>query len=384
MRRKIISIVTILIMLFTFVPNVCMAANLELESPSVILIEAESGKILYEKDSHVERPPASVTKLMTLLVATEAIKNGRGNYDDMVSASENACSFGGSQIYLEPGEEMSLKELMISIAVGSANDSCVAVAEHLYGSLGAFVEAMNDKAKELGLKNTHFANANGLPAEDHYTSAYDMAQIAKECLKHKEILQLTTIKHYRLREDTSKPFQLDNTNKLLWWYKGADGFKTGWIGEDSGFCLASTAKRDGLRLVAVVLGAQQRKGNFRDSMVLFNYGFATYKYKGFMQENQEVGKIKVEKGETDFVKVVTNKNIGTIIAKGKDKDITSEIQLYPSVNAPVKKGDVLGKVVILKGNEPIEYFDLVAKKDVHKGSMLREFNKLYVELFDFD
>ncbi|WP_084054279.1 D-alanyl-D-alanine carboxypeptidase family protein [Desulfonispora thiosulfatigenes] len=382
--KRSISIMTLLLLLFTLVPQATFANDLKLESPSVILIDAESGKILYEKDPHVERAPASVTKLMTLLVAIEAIKDGRGNFEDVVVASEHASQYGGSQIYLEPGEEMKLKELLISIAVGSANDSCVAVAEHLYGSEESFIKAMNEKAKELGLKHTQFQNTNGLKAEGHYTSAYDMAMIAKEGLKHKELLQLTSIKHYKLRENTEKPFQLDSTNKLLWWYKGADGFKTGWIGEESGFCLASTAKRDSLRLISVVLGAQERRGNFRDAMTLFNYGFAGYKYQEFMKKGQEVGQINVDKGEQDFVTAVTKDNVGTIIAKGKDKNITKEIKLMSSIKAPVKKGDKVGTVTILKSNTRICEYDLVAKENVKRGTIWRQFNKVYTELYDFD
>lgn len=382
--KKIISITTLIVLLFTVIPQATLADDLKLESPSVILLDFESGKILYEKNPHIERAPASVTKVMTLLVALEAIKDGRANFNDTVVASEHASSFGGSQIFLEPGEEMKLQELLISIAVGSANDACVAVAEHLYGSEEAFVKAMNTKAKELGLKHSHFENTNGLKAEGHYTSAYDMAMIAREALKHKEVLQLTSIKHYKLREDTKNPFQLDNTNKLLWWYKGADGLKTGWIGEESGFCLASTAKKDSLRLVSVVLGAPERRGNFRDAMTLFNYGFAGYKYEEFMKKGQEVGQVKVDKGNKDFISAIAKENIGTIIATGKDKDITKEIKLYPKVAAPVKKGDVVGKITILRGNTPISEFDIIAKEDVERGSIWRQFNKVNTKLYDFN
>lgn len=383
MQRNII-IITLVLFFFSLIPNISYGVELSLESPSAILIEAESGKILYEKNSNTKRAPASVTKLMTLLVAIEAIKDGRGSYNDIVVASENAWRLGGSQIYLEPGEEMTLKELLISIAVGSANDACVAVAEHLYGSHEAFVQAMNKKAQELGLKNTHFVNSYGLPAEDHYTTAYDVAMIGREALKHQEILQLTSIKHYRLREDTSKPFQLDNTNKLLWWYKGADGFKTGWIGEESGFCLAATAQRDGLRLISVVLGAQQRKGNFRDSMVLFNHGFATYTFKEFIEKGQEVGRVKVGKGNEDEVLAVTKERIGIVMPKGKDGELTTQIEIMPFIEAPVEKGEVLGKINILNENEIIKSFPIVAKDGVDRGNIWRQYQKLFRDIVDFD
>lgn len=384
MNKKIFASLLLTIFLISLIPSLAISAELDLESKSAVLIEATTGQVIYEKNAHEKRPPASVTKLMTLLVAIEAIKEGRGNYEDVVVASENAWRMGGSQIWLEPGEEMTLKELLIAIAVGSANDACVAVAEHLYGTHEAFVEKMNEKAKELGLKNTNFVNAYGLPAENHYTSAYDTAIIGREALKHKEILQLTSIKHYRLREDTSKYTQLDNTNKLLWWYKGVDGFKTGWTGEDSGFCLASTAERDGLRLIAVVLGAPQRNGNFRDSMILFNHGFATIMFKEFLKEGQEVGQVKVGKGEKDFVTAVTVERIGVVLPKGKDEGVTSKVELLPMVTAPVKEGQVIGKVTVYKENEPLKEFDLLAKESVERGSIWRQFKKLFTDLVDFD
>jgi D-alanyl-D-alanine carboxypeptidase (penicillin-binding protein 5/6) len=384
MFRKQLAVLTLFLFTFTLFPTISYSVELTLETPSAILIDATSGKVLYEKNSHARRAPASVTKLMTLLIAIEAIKEGRGSYDDIVVASENAWRLGGSQIYLEPGEEMTLKELLIAIAVGSANDACVAVAEHLYGTHESFVEVMNNKAKELGLKDTNFVNSYGLPADGHYTSAYDMAQIGREALKHEEILQLTSIKHYRLRENTGKPFQLDNTNKLLWWYPGADGFKTGWIGEESGFCLASTAERNGLRLISVVLGAPQRKGNFRDSMILFNHGFASYIFKEFMKEGQEIAEVKVGKGAQDYVKAVTNARVGLILPKGREEGISTRIEMDPVITAPIKKGQVIGKISILKENEPIKKFDIVAKEGVERGSFWRQYKKLIKDILDFD
>jgi D-alanyl-D-alanine carboxypeptidase (penicillin-binding protein 5/6) len=381
--KKLCSFLTLLLFAFGLFPNVSEAIELNLDVSSAILIEAESGEILFEKNAHDQRPPASVTKLMTLLVAIEAIKDGRGTYEDVVVASENAWRLGGSQIWLEPGEEMTLKELLIAIAVGSANDACVAVAEHLYGSHEAFVEAMNLKAKSLGLKNTNFINSYGLPAEGHYTSAYDIAQMGKEALKHEEILQLTSIKHYRLREDRTKYTQLDNTNKLLWWYPGTDGFKTGWIGPDSGYCLASTVERDGLRLIAVVLGAPQPRGNFKDSMILYNHGFAAYQFKEFLKDGQEVSQIKVGKGSQDYVTAVTDKRVGLLVPKGKGEGFTTQVEVLPIVNAPVTRGQVVGKVSILKENEPVKEFNLIAKEDVKRGTFLQQYNKLFRDIIEF-
>lgn len=381
--KRIISKIILVIFILTSFPSAVIGSEIKLESPSAILMEPNSGKILYELNAHDQRKPASVTKLMTILVTIEAIKNGRAQYDDIVVASENAWRLGGSQIYLEPGEEMTLKEMLLAIAVGSANDACVAVAEHLYGSHEAFVDVMNEKAKELGLKNTHFVNAYGLFAEEHYTSAYDLAQIAREALKHEEILQLTSVKHYRLREDTNKPFQLDNTNKLLWWYKGADGFKTGWIGEESGYCLAATAERDGLRVIAVVLGAEQYRGNFRDTMILFNHGFAQYEFKEFLKKGQEIGKVRVEKGTQDFITAITRDRVGVMIEKGKVEGLETKIEMLPNITAPVKAGDMIGRVTILRDDEILDEFQLVSKDDVKAGSIWRQFTKLFKGITGF-
>ena len=224
---------------------------MELESKSVVLLEASSGEVLYEKNTTERRIPASVTKLMTLLLLFEAVDKGEASLSDTVTASAYAASMGGTQIFLAQGEKMSLKELAIALAVGSANDAAVAISEYLAGSEEAFVRKMNDKAQELGMNDTHFANPNGLPAEEHYTTAADLGVLARTIVNdYPEILEYTSLKNYTLRENT-KPFVLDNKNKLLWWYEGADGLKTGWIGADSGYNVAATAARNGMRLIVI-------------------------------------------------------------------------------------------------------------------------------------
>jgi D-alanyl-D-alanine carboxypeptidase (penicillin-binding protein 5/6) len=303
MPKRCLRLLTIFLvcacsLIYTAAP--VQAANIETSAESAILIDAETGKILYEKESHKELPPASVTKLMTLLVACEAVENGKAKLTDIVVASENACSLGGSQIYLEPGEKFSLEEMLIAIAVGSANDACVAVAEFLYGAHEEFVAVMNQKAQELGLKNTKFMNAYGLPAEGHYTSAYDLAVMGREALKHPLILKLTSMKEYDLRNGE---FKLWNTNKLLWWYEGTEGFKTGWT-QEAKYCLASTVKRDGLRLICVVMGVPQARGHFQESMKIYNYGFANYMYKEFAPAFSKQGILTVVKGSKTAVELV--------------------------------------------------------------------------------
>jgi D-alanyl-D-alanine carboxypeptidase (penicillin-binding protein 5/6) len=243
---------------------------------SAVLMDAYSGKILLAKEPHKHVVPASVTKIATMLVVMDAITSGKAHWNDQVVASESACNQGGSQIFLKPGEKFSLRELMIAIAVESANDSCVAVAEHIAGSQEAFVGLMNQKARSLGLKDTHFVNTNGLPAEGHYTSAYDMSVLARESLKYPDMLQLTSIKRYdKLRN--GHPI-LINSNRLLWLYRGADGLKTGWTTEAK-YCLVSTVQRDHLRLICSVFGVPELSGQFQESIKLYDWGYANYSLK---------------------------------------------------------------------------------------------------------
>lgn len=355
------------------------AADIETEAESAILMEASSGKILFTKEEHKKLPPASVTKLMTLLVAAEAIEQGRVKLTDKVTASELAASLGGSQIYLEPGETFSLEEMLIAIAVGSANDACVAVAEHISGTHEAYVEEMNKKAQELGCKDTHFVNAYGLPADGHYTSAYDLATMGREALKYPLVRKLTGMKEYDLRDGQ---FKLWNTNKLLWWYSGADGFKTGWTNEAK-YCLASTVERDGLRLIAVVMGVPQVRGHFAESMKLYNYGFAKFTFKQFAPAKQKQGVIKVRKGVATELEAVTEKPLGVVIEKGKDKNFWVETKIDPEVVAPVKEGQKLGEVLLYRDNELQAKVDLVAKEGIEKAGFVLQIQRVVEGVFGF-
>ncbi|HEX3011286.1 MAG TPA: D-alanyl-D-alanine carboxypeptidase family protein [Syntrophomonadaceae bacterium] len=353
------------------------ASNLNIKAESYVLIDADSGKILCAKDEHKKLPPASMTKLMTLILAAEALDKGKANLKDKVITSENAWKMGGSQVYLEPGETMSLEDMLIAVAVGSANDASVAVAEHLEGTQQDFVNLMNKKAGMLGLKDTNFVNCYGLPANQHYTSAYDMAVMARYALHYPRILEYTSIKEYNLREGA---FKLFNTNKLLWWYQGADGFKTGWTNEAK-YCLTATAKRNGLRLIAVVMASPETRGHFRDSMELFNYGFAKYAYKTFFTKDNVCGVVQVGKGVNDMVEAVAEEDVGAIYMKGDDAKITSEKHLLKYINAPVKKGQKLGEISIYKNGELQKKVNLNAARDIPKSGMIREIIKMFAEIF---
>lgn len=376
--RKIAAVLA-LSFLLSLVPAQVFAVELTTEAASAVLMDANSGQVLYAKEAHKQLPPASVTKLMTLLVAVEAVQNGRVKLTDQVTASENAWKLGGSQIYLEPGETLSLREMLISIAAGSANDACVAVAEHLSGTHEAFVEEMNTKAKELGLKDTHFVNAYGLPAPGHYTSAYDLAVIGRYALRYPLLTQLTGIKEYDLR---GGKFKLWNTNKLLWWYAGTDGFKTGWTNEAK-YCLASTVQRDGLRLICVVMGVPQPKGHFAESMKLYNWGFAKYQFKELAAANVRHGVVPVSKGTLAQVDAVNRNRFGVIVEKGKDKNYRVETKLVPDVVAPVKQGQKLGELILYQGNQATARTDLVAATAVPKASVMLEMHRVFSGVFGY-
>ena len=356
-----------------------LGVEIETEATSAILMDAASGQILYEKESHKELPPASVTKLMTLLVAADAVASGKVKLTDKVTASDNASKLGGSQIYLEPGETFTLEQMLIAIAVGSANDGCVAVAEHIDGTHEAFVEEMNRKAQDLGLKNTHFVNAYGLPAEGHYTSAFDLALIAKEALKYPLVRKLTSMKEYDLRDGK---FKLWNTNKLLWWYPGADGFKTGWTNEAK-YCLASTVERNGLRLICVVMGVPQVRGHFAESMKIYNYGFAKYEFKQFAPAEQRQGVVKVRKGSENEVNAITEKILGATVEKGKDKNFWVETKLNPEISAPIQKGQKLGEILLYRNDQLQASVNLVADHPVARAGLVEQMTRTLKGVFGY-
>ncbi len=353
--------------------------EIETAAASAILMDAASGQIFYEKEAHKELAPASVTKIMTLLVAADAVASEKVNLTDKVIASENASKLGGSQIYLEPGETFTLEQMLIAIAVGSANDGCVAVAEHICGTHEAFVEEMNNKVQALGLKNTHFVNAYGLPAEGHYTSAYDLAIMSKEALKYPLIRKLTSIKEYDLRDGK---FKLWNTNKLLWWYPGTDGFKTGWTNEAK-YCLASTVERNGLRLICVVMGVPQVRGHFAESMKIYNYGFAKYEFKQFAPGAEKLGVVKVTKGMENEVAALTEKALGATVEKGKDKNLWVETKLNPTISAPVQKGQKLGEVILYRSDQLQASVNLIAENSIAKAGLLEQITRTLRGVFSY-
>lgn len=336
-------------------------------APSAVLMEATSGQILFEKDSHKKRPPASITKIMTMLLAMEALEQGKIHLDDKVIASDRASMQGGSQIWLEVGEEMSLNDLMKSIAVVSANDASVAVAEHIAGAEEVFVDMMNKRAKELGMQDTHFVNCTGLPAEGHLTSAYDVAVMSRELIKHPKVHEWFTIWIDYVRDGKNI---LVNTNRLIKDYKGCDGLKTGYT-EEAGYCLSATAKRDNLRLIAVVMGLADSKVRFSETAKLLDYGFRFYAGVPMIQKDQVVAEIKVLRGKQEKVTVVSASDASACVKRGREADVKIETSIDERVVAPVKKGQKLGKMAAYLDGQEIASVDLVAKDDVERGSIFQ-------------
>ncbi len=380
MRQPVKSLVWIMICLVLLTlggVSPVQAAQVEVEAESYVLIDADSGKVLLAQDEHKRLAPASMTKLMTMILAAQDLEEGKVSVKDKVITSEEAWKMGGSQIYLEPGEEMTFEEMMIAVAVGSANDASVAIAEHLEGTHQNFVDRMNRQAKMLGLKNTNFVNAYGLSAENHYSSAYDMAVMARYALQYPKILEYTSIKEYNLRQGE---FKLYNTNKLLWWYEGADGFKTGWTNEAK-YCLTATAKRDGLRLIGAVMASPKQHGNHRDMMKLFNYGFAKYAYRNFFSRGSVCGVVSVGKGIGDSVEVIAEDDVGAIVEKGQEEKITTEKRLQTYIDAPVERGQKLGEMRVYHDGDLVKEVNLIAAADVPRGGLIKEIMKMLAETY---
>lgn len=336
---------------------------------SAIMIEASTGEILFNKNENEKMAPASMTKMMSMLIIMEEIDKGNLKWDEEVIASRNASSMGGSQIFLETGEKMTVTELLKGIAIASGNDATVAMAERIAGTEEAFVRRMNDKAKELGLKNTNFVTSTGLDADNHYSSAYDMSLIAKELVKYEKILEFTGTYEDYLRANTSSPFWLVNTNRLVRFYSGVDGLKTGFT-SNAGYCLTATAKRDDMRLITVVMGEENTEKRSADTTKMLDYGFNIYMVRNIIDEETMIDNVKVELGKELTVDIVSKETI-TILNKKSDsiRNITYEADIKKIV-APVKKGDEIGTINIIEDGKVISKVVATVKNDVNKANFL--------------
>ncbi|MCA0147743.1 MULTISPECIES: D-alanyl-D-alanine carboxypeptidase family protein [Rossellomorea] len=380
MKRFAYIVVTFVLTAFLF-PSIGFAQEKKSEladvAKSAILIERDTGAVLYEKNSHEKLAPASMTKIMTMTLIMEALEKGQIKWDDKVRASEYAASMGGSQIFLEPGESMSVEEMLKGIAIGSANDASVAMAEHIAGSEEAFVEKMNNKVKELGLKDTHFKNPTGLPSKDHYSSAHDMSMMAKELLKYDGITKFTGSYESYLREGSDKKFWLVNTNKLVRFYDGVDGLKTGFTNEAK-YCLTATAKKDNMRVIAVVFGAPTPKERNNEVSKMLDYAFNQYSTKPLFKKGDSLAKVKVSKGKENKVDAVTDEPISLLTQKGEKLDeIQQKITLSKDLKAPIKKGDKVGTLVVMNKGKKVVESTLVAKKNVNDASWWELYKKSF-------
>ena len=334
---------------------------------SAILIERDTGKVLYEKNGNEELPPASMTKIMTMLLIMEAIDQGKLTWSEKIRASEYAASMGGSQIFLEPGEEMTTKEMLRGIAIGSGNDASVAMAERIAGSEEAFVDMMNNKVKELGLKHTFFKNTTGLPVSGHFSTASDMAIMAKELLKYDDITKFTGMYEAYLRENTDKKFWLVNTNKLVRFYPGVDGLKTGFTAEAK-YCLTATAQKNGMRVIAVVFGAPTSKERNAQVTKMLNYAFNQYQTHPMYKRNQTIMKARVSKGQEKSVEAVTSEPISLLTKKGgKTEDVKQKITIKKNLKAPINKGDKIGSIKLIKDGKVFVESPLLASKSVKEA-----------------
>ncbi|MDQ0269310.1 D-alanyl-D-alanine carboxypeptidase family protein [Cytobacillus purgationiresistens] len=342
---------------------------------SAILIERDTGAVLYEKNSNEQLPPASMTKIMTMLLIMEALDEGKLTWDEKIRTSEYAASMGGSQIFLEPGEEMTTKQMLQGIAIGSGNDASVAVAERLAGSVDKFVDKMNAKAKELGLKDTVFKNPTGLPVADHYSTAYDMGMMAKELLKYEDITKFTGTYEAYLRENTEKKFWLVNTNKLVRFYPGVDGLKTGFT-QEAKYCLTATAEKNGMRVIAVVFGAPTSKERNAEVTKMLDFAFNQYETHPMYKRHQSLAKVLVSKGEKKQIEALTSEPISILTKKGENaKEIKQSIKLKENVKAPVKKGDEIGTITFKKDGKTVVESPLIAKENSKEASFWTLFKR---------
>ena len=377
--KRMGCLMVVLVMLLGLLPVKVQAVDLDIPAKSALLMDAATGTVIYERNSHEALAPASVTKVMTMLLIMEAIADGRIGWDDGVTASETAAAKGGSQIYLKAGETMSVTDMVKSIAVSSANDCACAMAEHIAGSETAFVDMMNKRAKKLGMNDTHFVNCTGLDddpeAAQHKTSAYDIALMSRQLIaNHPEIKKFTTIWMDTVRNGA---FALSNTNKLVRFYNGATGLKTGFT-RAAGYCLSATAQRDGMELIAVVMGCATSQERFSACKAMLDYGFANYAVVA--PELPEAAAVPVKLGVSDFVCAVPSGLSPLLVEKGQKSLISTQITLDESVDAPVSKGQRLGSMTVYAGDQVLQQIPLVAESAVEKLTWGQVFMKLLKRL----
>ena len=363
--KKILFIFIIFIIYTPYVKAVSLAPN----AKSSILVEASTGEIIYSNNENEKRAPASMTKMMSLILIMEEIEKGSLKWDEKIKISETASSMGGSQIYLETGELMSVYDLVKGISIASANDAVVALAERISGSETEFVKRMNKRAKSLGLNNTYFKNATGLDEEGHYSSAKDMSIIARELVKHKKILEFSSTYEDYLRQNTNKKFWLVNTNKLIKTYEGMDGLKTGFT-ENALYCLTATATRNNMRLIGVVMGEKTSKIRNTEMSNMLDYGFNLYKVTSLVKKGEVVGKYTDNKSSSISTKVISSNDINILNKKGSKKRKIKYNVIIKEKKLPIKKGEVVGYLEAKENGNTIFKVDVVSSKKIKKANII--------------
>ena len=369
--KKILILISFLLLPIT----VCAEESLIPNATTGVLIDADSGKILYEKDKDNKVSVASMTKMVAQIIILEEVEKDKIKWTDIVTVSKNASEMGGSQIYLEPNEKMSVLDLMKGISVASANDATVAMAEYISGSEEKFVKRMNKKIKELGLKNTHFSNSTGLDQDNHYSTSSDMATVARDLIiNHPKILEFSSIYEDYLRQDREEKFWLVNTNKLVKLYEGVDGLKTGHT-DDAGYCMTVTAKKNGLRVIGVVTGEKSAKERNKEVVDLLDYAFANYKVKTIVSKNKNLGSIKVLKGKKEQVPITLQEDATIIEDSEKNTKYKYNINVEEIVEAPITKNTSIGTLEVLLNNKVIKKVNIITKEEVAKANLLDVYKK---------
>lgn len=371
-KKMSACLLAVLAVIFSLPLRALALSEKEVNAPSAVLMEAQTGKVLYEKNDHEKRACASITKVMTLLLVMEALDSGKIGLNDTVTASEHAASMGGSDIWLKPGESMTVNDMLKATVIASANDAAVALAEYVAGSEDEFVAQMNRRAKEFGMKDTVFKNVNGLDEDGHVTSAYDIALMSRELIKHKKIFDYTKTWIDYVRGGKT---QLVNTNKLLKSYKGITGLKTGTTGK-AGSCISATAERSGVSLIAVVLGCPSTSDRFKSSSTLLDYGFANWSVVTPKIPSEANAPVPVANGMEPSVEPKVNSGESLLVPKGKAGEVTSKVSVDGSVRAPVKEGQVLGKITYSLSGEVLKETEIRAKKSVAQITFSSSFFKL--------
>ena len=370
-----------LILSFIVITNT-KAENLKLaeNAKSAILIEASTGEVLFEKNADEKLVPASMTKMMSMLLIIESIENKILKWNQKITVSEHASSMGGSQILLETGEKMTVKDLFKGVAIASGNDAVVALAEAIAGTEDEFVNMMNKKAKQLNLKNTNFKTPHGLDTANHYSSARDMSIIAKELVKHKKVLEFTKIYEDYLRKNTDKKIWLVNTNRLVRFYEGVDGLKTGYT-KEAGYCLTATIEKENMRIIAIVMGEPDSKTRSKEISEMLDYSYAQFKTENLLKNKSSIGKYEVDKGKEKYVTIIP-KDKATVLRK-KSKTLAHasyKVKLY-NLKAPLKKGDIVGKLKIQENNKTIRTIDLTVNKNIKKANILELYIRNLKDIF---